>query len=298
MGDLPRARVPLMQTDMQRPSVEAPTSDFDASAQPVCLGNRRNRILLFDSGLGGLSVLTEVVRVQPAADIIYVADDAGFPYGNWSEPALVEHVVELMGDLIERFAPDLVVIACNTASTLVLAPLRERYALPFVGTVPAIKPAAELTRTGLVTVLATPGTVARDYTRQLIDQFAHEIDVTLVGSNHLAGMAETWLRDGDLDEKRLADELAPCFRETERGRTDTIVLGCTHYPLLLEAIRRVAPWDVQWVDPAPAIARRVQTLLPSIDGLTTARSGRIVFTSGEEPAPALLARLPAFGLAI
>jgi glutamate racemase len=255
------------------------------------------RLLVFDSGLGGLSVLNEITRRQPSADIIYVADDAGFPYGAWSEAALIEHVVGLVGDLIVRHAPDLVVIACNTASTLVLPPLRLRYSLPFVGTVPAIKPAAEATQSGLVSVLATPGTVARDYTRQLIDAFAGSADVTLVGSTLLANLAEGWLRGETIDEGLIAGELAPCFRAVDGRRTDTIVLGCTHYPLLLPTFRRLAPWAVNWIDGASAIARRVDALIPA--GRTEIAEpgpGRLIFTSGLDASATLREAVRTFGL--
>ena len=132
----------------------------------------KTRLLAFDSGIGGLSVVREIVRVMPAVETVYVADDAGFPYGDWEDEPLTERIVGLMGALIDRFAPDLVVIPCHTASTLVLPALRARFDIPFVGTVPAIKPAAERTRSRLISVLGTMGTIRRDYTRALIDSFA------------------------------------------------------------------------------------------------------------------------------
>src|ERR1700709_2701631 len=150
-----------------------------------------SRILVFDSGLGGLTVLAPVAKARPDAEIIYVADDAFFPYGALSEIALVERVLTLMRELVARFSPNLVVIACNTASTLVLTPLRARFPeLKFVGTVPAVKPAALASRSKLISVLATPGTVARDYTRALVRDFAGDCAVELVGSPTLAGLAE------------------------------------------------------------------------------------------------------------
>ena len=133
------------------------------------------RLLVFDSGVGGLSVATEIRREHPSADITYVADDAGFPYGEWEDTPLTDRVVGLIAELIGRFRPDAVVIACNTASTLVLPPLRARFDIPFVGTVPAIKPAAERTRSGVVGVLGTYGTIRRDYTRGLIESFAQDL---------------------------------------------------------------------------------------------------------------------------
>jgi glutamate racemase len=219
------------------------------------------RLLVFDSGIGGLSVAREIGKVMPAAEMVYVADDAAFPYGDWADAALSDHVVELIGRLIDRFAPDAVVIACNTASTLVLPPLRARFQLPFVGTVPAIKPAAEQTKSGLVSVLATYGTMQRDYTRDLISRFAGACHVRLVGSANLAPLAEAYVRGETVADAAIRADIEPAFLEQDGQRTDTIVLACTHYPFLIERMKEVAPWPVEWIDPAPAIARRVLAVM-------------------------------------
>lgn len=252
-------------------------------------------ILIFDSGLGGLTVHHAVRQARPDARYVYVADDAYFPYGGHSEAALVERVVTLMAMLIETHSPDLVVIACNTASTLVLPALRERFAVPFVGTVPAIKPACAASASKLVSVLGTEATVAREYTRALIRDFGNGADVTLVGSGRLAGFAENELKGAPASDTDIAAEIAPCFVATDGRRTDTVVLACTHYPLLLDRFTRLAPWPVSFVDPAPAIARRVTDLVgPPQSG--TSPAARIGFTSGQAPQPALAAALARFGL--
>src|SRR6202012_5979361 len=198
------------------------------------------------------------------ARYVYVADDAFFPYGPRGEEEVVARLVPLMGELIAAHRPDLVVIACNTASTLVMPHLRERYSLPFVGTVPAIKPACAASRTKRVSVLGTKGTVQREYTRTLIRDFAQGCDVTLVGSAELAALAEAALSGTSVSAAAIFAEIAPCFVEADSnaaGRTDTVVLACPHYPLLLDRLIRLAPWPVEWIDPAPAIARRVVALL-------------------------------------
>ncbi len=219
-------------------------------------------ILLFDSGLGGLTVLDAVRRARPDARYVYAADDAAFPYGRLSEAALIARVLAVMEQLIATHRPDLVVIACNTASTLVLPALRQRFSTPFVGVVPPIKPAAETTRSRLVTLLATPGTVARSYTSNLIATYASTCDVTLVGSWNLAAFAEADMAGTPVDDDMLLAEIAPCFVTAEDGRrTDVVCLSCTHYPLLLPRLKALAPWPVTWIDPAPAIARRVVQLL-------------------------------------
>jgi glutamate racemase len=218
-------------------------------------------ILVFDSGFGGLSVLKEVVRARPDADYVYAADNAAFPYGNLSEDQLISRVLELFERLIAEYMPDLAVVACNTASTVVLPHLRGNFSLPFVGTVPAIKPAASLSKSRVISVLGTPGTVTREYTHDLIAQFAEGCDVTLIGAGMLASIAEAKLRGEPVSEQDISAEIRPAFIEKDGKRTDQIVLACTHYPLLLDELHRLSPWPVNFVDPASAIARRVVALI-------------------------------------
>ena len=221
------------------------------------------RLLVFDSGLGGLTVHKALRDTLPQAETVYIADDAAFPYGDLADHALIERVCAVMGHLIPVFHPDLVVIACNTASTLVLPDLRSRFDLPFVGTVPAIKPAAEASLSRRIAILATPATVKRDYTQGLIREFAGDCNVILHAPTLLAMRAENVFEGGLVSDHDLRADIAPCFVEADGRRTDTVVLGCTHYPLLLERFRTVAPWSVNWIDPAPAIARRAEALLAS-----------------------------------
>jgi glutamate racemase len=246
----------------------------------------RESILVFDSGLGGLTVFREIAAARPAADFLYVADDAAFPYGALAEPELVARVVTLMEDLIVAHQPNLAVIACNTASTIVLSELRRRFPLPFVGTVPAIKPACLASVTRRVSVLGTEATVAREYTRALIRDYAQDCQVTLVGSKVLAGYAEAELAGAPVSDAALGAEIAPCF-QNDGKRTDTVVLACTHYPLLLARLRQLAPWPVSFIDPAPAIARRVSDLLGPAAAPGRRGSARAIFTSGSAPADVL-----------
>ncbi|QWG15108.1 glutamate racemase [Bradyrhizobium sediminis] len=254
-------------------------------------------ILVFDSGLGGLTVLREIVRARPDAHYVYVADDAFFPYGHHSEEQIIARVVPLIGELIAARAPDLVVIACNTASTLVMSDLRAEYQVPFVGTVPAIKPACASSRTKRVSVLGTKGTVQREYTRALIRDFSQGCEVTLVGSPELASLAETALSGEAVGDAAIAAEIAPCFvgaGASDPARTDTVVLACTHYPLLLDRLKRLAPWPVDWIDPAPAIARRVSDLLGPPGSEADHAGAEMNFTSGR-PHTLSRALTPFFG---
>ncbi|MFT4120355.1 glutamate racemase [Bradyrhizobium sp.] len=239
-------------------------------------------ILVFDSGLGGLTVLREVVAARPDAHYVYVADDAFFPYGHHTEDEIIARVVPLMGEMIGTHDPDLVVIACNTASTLVLSHLRAAYSVPFVGTVPAIKPACARSKTRRVSVLGTKGTVKREYTKALIRDFAQGCEVTLVGSPELASLAERALGGNPISDRDILAELTPCFVGDPKdagARTDTVVLACTHYPLLLDRLTTLAPWPVEWIDPAPAIARRVSDLLGPRSGDIAQSGAEMIFTS-------------------
>jgi glutamate racemase len=252
-------------------------------------------ILIFDSGLGGLTVLREIVGARPDAHYVYVADDAFFPYGHHSEEQIIARVVPLVGELIAAHSPDLVVIACNTASTLVMSHLRNAYQVPFVGTVPAIKPACAASKTRRVSVLGTRGTVKREYTRKLIDDFAQGCEVTLVGSAELAALAESALSGNEVSDQDIAAELAPCFvGHGDAARTDTVVLACTHYPLLLDRLIKLAPWPVDWIDPAPAIARRVVDLLGRPGSESDHAGAEMVFTS-KRPHTLSKALMPFFG---
>ena len=251
-------------------------------------------LLVFDSGIGGLSVLREVRLILPRRRIVYVGDDAGFPYGGREEHALVERVAALFERYVAAFEPELAIVACNTASTLIMPALRERFALPIVGTVPPIKPAAERTASGLVTVLATPGTVRRPYVAELIRRFADDCEVELVGSTRLATMAERHMQGEPVEPDALAAEIRPCFVERDGRRTDIVILGCTHYPFLVHEMRKVAPWPVDWLEPAEAIARRALSLLGDADHWDT-REDVAMMTSGLPPPP-LAKLLAGFGL--
>jgi glutamate racemase len=237
------------------------------------------------------------VAARGDAHYVYVADDAFFPYGHHSEDEIIARVVPLIGELISAHAPDLVVIACNTASTLVMSYLRQAYKIPFVGTVPAIKPACAQSKTKRVSVLGTKGTVKREYTKALIRDFGQGCEVTLVGSPELAALAEAALSGGAASDTDIATELAPCFvgdAADAMARTDTIVLACTHYPLILDRLKQLAPWEVAWIDPAPAIARRVSDLLGPAGRTADDSGAELIFTS-KKPHTLSRALTPFFG---
>jgi len=251
------------------------------------------RVLVFDSGVGGLSVAREIAAALPGACLHYLADTAVFPYGALEPDVLVARVVDLIGGAVATSAPAAVVIACNTASTLVLGPLRARFPMPIVGTVPAVKPAAETSRSRMVSVLATPGTVKRDYTRDLIATHGGDCRFTLVGSARLAGLVEDVHGGRSVPDEAFAAEIAPCFVEADGRRTDTVVLACTHYPLVLDRLRRLAPWPVTWIDPAPAIARRTAVVTAeAAQGWAAGDSTgpNRFFATGRLPETAFLAR--------
>lgn len=266
-----------------------------------CL-NSVPRILVFDSGVGGLTVLRQVRVLRPDAEYVFAADNAAFPYGDMEETALVSRVVTVVGALISRFAPDVLVIACNTASTLALEALREAFDIPIVGTVPAIKVAAQTSQSGIIGVLATPATVEREYTRELIAAFAADCRVELVGARNLARLAEDRLSGRPVLTGAIASEIAPAFVEEAGRRTDVLVLACTHYPLLESEIAEAGRWPVAIIDPASAIARRVVHFTGSAGNESApmegsgASDGTAVFTADQPVEAALVDALVDYGI--
>jgi glutamate racemase len=220
------------------------------------------RILVFDSGVGGLSIVQEIRALLPMLGIDYVADNAFFPYGTRHEGELLQRVVAVIDAAITRLRPALVVIGCNSASTIALDLLRERFDTPFVGVVPAIKPAAKASTTKTIGLLATEGTIMRDYTRTLARQFAHDCTLVSYGSSDLVLQAEQLLRGQQPDRERIRHELHQLWSLPNASDIDAVVLGCTHFPLLKPLFVELAPANVQWVDSGAAIARRVSSLLP------------------------------------
>ena len=217
-------------------------------------------IMVFDSGAGGLSIAKAVLtQAGSAIRLSYFADRSAFPYGNKEETFLVQHVSKLIAEFVQQHQPDLIVIACNTASTIVLPELRSRFQCPFVGVVPAIKPAANLSVSRSIGVLATPATVSREYTSALIKEFAPDCKVHLYGSNALVRCAENFLNETALDEQVVRDELDKLL--TQDKHIDTVVLACTHFPLIAHALKAAAPQINHWVDSSAAIARRTFHLL-------------------------------------
>lgn len=227
----------------------------------------KRKLLVFDSGVGGLSVVRELRRVLPDIHMDYVADDAFRPYGNKTErelqdrlPTLIDNLTQMIGR--EHTRPDAVVLACNTASTCALDDIRAQVNCPVIGVVPAIKPAASASKSGAIGVLGTPRTVAHQYVDDLIQKYAQQCRVVLHGSTKLVEMGEQKLRGHAVDLLELADELAPLF--VGRPPIDHLVLACTHFPLLRDELQRCAKrlgFDLTLVDSGQAIARRSADVL-------------------------------------
>lgn len=239
-----------------------------------------SKILIFDSGVGGLSIYQSIKSKLPDEDFIYLFDDAYFPYGELEPEILIARVVQLMTCMHERYNPDIVVIACNSASTLVLPILRSIFKTPFVGVVPAIKPAAQITKTKTIGLLATPGTVTREYTQQLIDDHAKHCQVDMIGSTELVLQAENKLR-GHLVEK---DKIETAIQRWTSGYSniDVVILGCTHFPFLQEEISACLKEGIEVIDSGEAIASRVEVLLKDIEANTDRNSVPNVFYTKKE----------------
>lgn len=250
-------------------------------------------ILFFDSGVGGLSVLKATRTLLPNAPFVYAADSAGFPYGTKSEAELAERVPALLTLLAERFNPRLVTIACNTASTIALDHARAALDIPIVGTVPAIKPAAEQSKSRLIGVLGTAATVRQPYVDDLSERFAADCKIVRHGSPELVELAEAKLAGETIDPAAVAAAIAPML-EAGPGM-DVIVLACTHFPLLAEEIATAAP-GIALIDGAEGIARRIAYLTKGQIWPDAPPPGIAVFTASDRnpPSPAALEH---FGLA-
>jgi glutamate racemase len=253
-------------------------------------------ILFFDSGVGGLSVLAPARVALPQASIVYVADDAGFPYGTRSEGEIAARVPALLGRLAERYRPRLIVIACNTASTIALAAVRSALDLPVVGTVPAIKPAAALSRTRAIGVLGTDATVRQPYVDRLSAEFASDCLVLRHGSAALVALAEAKLRGERTAPADYAAALDGLIGQPGGDRIDTVVLACTHFPLVQEELAAAASRPLRFVDGGEGIARRIAHLTLGQQWPDSPAPGIAVFTGNADVAPALRASLAGFGL--
>ncbi|WP_174274908.1 glutamate racemase [Sphingomonas bacterium] len=253
-------------------------------------------LLLFDSGVGGLSVLAAVRAALPEAPLVYVADNGGFPYGTKSEAEIAARVPALLGRLAERYRPRLIVIACNTASTIALAGVRAALDLPVVGTVPAIKPAAEASRTRVIGVLGTEATVRQPYVDDLSARFAADCTVLRHGSARLVELAEASLRGEPTGDRDYAEALGGLLAQPGGGEMDTVVLACTHFPLVADRLAAIAPRPLVFVDGAAGIARRVATLTKAQQWPAASGEGLAVFTAPLPIGAPLQAALAARGL--
>lgn len=256
------------------------------------------RILVFDSGVGGLSVAREIQQRLPLNPLIYASDNAFFPYGTKGEAELIARVDLVIGELLLRYPADILVIACNTASTLTLPHLRSKLSLPIVGVVPAIKPAALMSKTGVIGLLATPATVARPYTHELIREYATNCQVISLGSSELVQIAEQKLRGETIEMdaiSRIAQEL---MRADQAQNMDVLVLACTHFPLLKDELAQHLPAQLKLIDSGAAIARRVEFLLADA---AEPPAGYVpehlaVFTKSTAEAKQLVQALSGFGI--
>ncbi len=255
-------------------------------------------ILFFDSGVGGLSVVAAARALLPTAPFVYAADNAGFPYGTKSEEDIAARVPTLLGRLVERCRPCLVVIACNTASTIALPVVRAALDVPVVGTVPAIRPAGLLSETRVIGILGTDATVRQPYVARLSAEFAHDCTVIRHGSAALVDLAETKLRGDVIDPDAVRTALAGLFKGPDGARIDTVVLACTHFPLLETELAAAAPHPVRFVDGSAGIARRISVLTQEQDWPAAAPPGLAIFTRVDDAVHSLAPALAGYGFPV
>ncbi len=254
-------------------------------------------VLFFDSGVGGLSVVAPARDVLPGAPFVYAADTAGFPYGTKTEEEIAARVPALLGRLVERYRPRLVVIACNTASTIALSVVRSALDVPVVGTVPAIKPAAEASVTRVIGVLGTEATVRQPYVDRLSAEHAGDCRVVRHGSASLVALAEAKLRGEPIAVGDVRAAVAGLFSGPDGAGIDTVVLACTHFPLLAEELVAAVPHPVRFVDGGPGIARRIAHLTTGQAWPAAAPEGIAVVTRLDDATRALVPAFAARGFA-
>jgi glutamate racemase len=253
-------------------------------------------ILIFDSGIGGLSVLGPIRALLPHAPLVYAADSAGYPYGTRRAAEIEARVPAVLGRLAERFDPQLAVIACNTASTIALDAVRFALDLPVVGTVPAVKPAAALSKTRAIGVLGTEATVRQPYLERLVQEFASDCIVVRHGSAELVDLAEAKLRGEDTDPLAYRRILQALFDRAGGGEIDTIVLACTHFPLVERELAAASPRPIRFVDGKEGIARRTAWLLRDLQWPAEIPPGVALFTGRDTDIEAYRPGLARFGL--
>ena len=254
------------------------------------------RVLVFDSGMGGLTVAREIAALAPHIAVDYAADTGFFPYGDKSDDALRARLPEVAARLVEVARPDVFVIACNTASTLALEEVRARLDIPVVGTVPAIKPAAAESKSGVIGLLATPGTIRRAYTARLIEEFASNVTVILHGSVELVRLAEAFAVGERYDPAGFGKAQDPIFQAKAGDQVDTIVLACTHFPLVRDQLSAAAPRPVRYIDSGAAIARQTMRVLGATEAdAGEAVSGRLYVTGAPEAHQRLIKVCKRFG---
>ena len=259
-------------------------------------------ILIFDSGVGGLSISEEIYRHLPEHRLIFASDNKAYPYGTKTEEELIPRVVSVVEKLIQLFQVDILVVACNTASTVVLPELRKRLSIDIVGVVPAIKPAAKLSVNKCIGVLATPATVKRKYTHELIASFASDCHVDMIGSSKLVELAEQKLRSGEASNIVIRQVVEQWLEAN--NQVDTIVLACTHFPLLKNELNNIfleKGRKIQWIDSARGIAKRVHYLLMqnscmSKDSAFKKEINIAVFTKSTELSPYFRKMLKTLGV--
>ena len=232
--------------------------------QPQSHSNNKARVLVFDSGVGGLSICREIIARSTNTQLHYLSDNAAFPYGEKTAEQLIDRASRVLLSACKQLQPDIVVIACNTASTVVLPHLRTQLSTPIVGVVPAIKTAAAVCKSNTFALLATPGTVSRDYTQQLINEHAANYQIIRVGSSQLVKHIEAHIHGQAIDSDYLLSVVNQLTDEVGGDKIDTVVLGCTHFPLISEYFKAIKP-NWQWIDSGVAIAERVNNLLTMTD---------------------------------
>lgn len=234
---------------------------------------------VFDSGVGGLSVLIELKKKLPNENFIFLADQLNVPYGEKTTEELVGFMYKITNYLIKKHKIKMFVVACNTATVHTIEELRSKYSFPIIGTVPAVKPAARNTETGVIAVISTPSTSESATLKNLIKDHCQNVKVLNIGCRYLENAVEA----GDINSSQVKYLIAQYLKEVKNSLADHVVLGCTHYPFLKRTIQKIVGRNVKLIDSGKAIAKHTQSLLKKHDlsNIQKKKGKSVYFTTGD-----------------
>lgn len=244
----------------------------------ICFMSNNNPIGLFDSGIGGTSIWKEIHQLLPNENTIYLADSKNAPYGKKSKQEIIELCFKNIDYLVSQNCK-MIVVACNTATTNAIIQIREKYKIPIIGIEPAIKPAANKTKTQTIGILATKGTINSELFNKQVESYTNIKIIEQIGY----GLVEL-LENGEIESPEMTKLLTSYLEPMIKANIDYLVLGCSHYPYLVPAIKKIIPENIKIIDSGQAVARQTKTILEKNNLLnTTTKNSQQIFYANSNP---------------